>query len=152
MEQLATGIAANVYLQAISIVVTLATAFWFVWNARKAVTAVIGAILGFFAQKIWIPVETSLLHIRLGARSPSFLVAVLFRRSVTVILCIFGWYFCRTIQADLRPLLDDSVISRLLQASLMVLNNVFMLVGGARLGEITLISRHVMRLLEKEDQ
>jgi hypothetical protein len=150
MERVAQTIASNAYLQAVAILVALVTAVLFLWKNRTSILGLFKAIISFLFGKIWIPVDTTIEHIKLGKESPSFLISVIAKHAVSVFLCFFGWYICRDINLSLRKLEDPSSLVEWVSGSLIVLTNVFVLVGGARLGEISSIAKGVIFLSKKD--
>jgi hypothetical protein len=151
MEQIAAAITSNVYLQAFAIVTTVAGALLFLWKNRGSIRSFIVAILYFIAGKIWIPVGTTAEQIDMGVQNSSFLVAVLFKHSVTVFLCVVGWYLCRETSQGLGEIDPRTSLIDGMQIGFVFLLNVFALVCGARLAEISVISKGVMRRIKALD-
>jgi hypothetical protein len=152
MERVAQTIASNAYLQAVAILVALVTAVLFLWKNRASIIGLFKTLISFLFGKIWIPVDTTIEHIRLGKENTSFLVSVIAKHTVSAFFCFFGWYICRDINLSLRKLEDPSSLVQWVSGSLLVLTNAFVLVGGARLGEISSIAKGVIFLSRKDGQ
>ena len=82
MEEIAKGIATNYYLQATSILIAVVTGVYAVWSVRKPVFCFLNYLGGLILPRVWQPTSELWRFAELGAKNPSYLIAVFVKQFV----------------------------------------------------------------------
>ena len=142
MEGFVVAISGSPYLNALAIVVTLATAIGFFWSNRAGIWRLLEAIWRFTLGRFVGSRSDTDRHTTMAIRYDRYLIAVLARHFAVAAIAVLLWWVTRGVLTSSSKTMIASLNA--LELALVILLNVCAFVAISRLNDAVVICRNII--------